>query len=53
MAERRPFSLLSEKKYGGGEKGKIIASSFPNHYDDFRTSLRRLWQTIEKTLNNP
>jgi hypothetical protein len=44
MAERRPFSLLSEKKYGAGKKRKkIIAPSFPNHYDDFRTSLRRLW----------
>jgi hypothetical protein len=44
MAERRPFSLLSAKKYGAGKKGKkIIASSFPNHYDDFGTPLRCLW----------
>jgi hypothetical protein len=53
MAERRPFSLLSEKNYRAGKKGGgIIASSFPNHYDAFGRPLRRLWKAITITLVN-
>jgi hypothetical protein len=39
MAERRPFSHVSEKKYGAGKRGK--------------KSLHPLFQTITMTLERP
>jgi hypothetical protein len=50
MAERRPFSPVSEKKYGAGKKGKkslrplfqIIAMPLEHHCDAFGKPLRRL-----------
>jgi hypothetical protein len=50
MAERRPFSLVSEKKYGADKKGEkslrplfqTIMMTLERHYDAFGKPLRRL-----------
>jgi hypothetical protein len=40
MTERRPFSLVSEKKYGAGKKGKkVIMTPSVNRYNDLVKSI--------------